>query len=107
MLKPEHKTANPPVLRVVESGKNLLGMFGHTINKHGFIEWQFSIEKEISFNRYLVQLYSWWDGSPTEVKALGEYKLLGPRCKLYLTREDWDRAAEKNDLRKARTNVAE
>lgn len=76
--------------------EDLVCLFGHTIDKDGQIVWQFSVERKISFCRYLIQLYSWMDGGPTEVKVVSETMLTGKRCNLYLTKEIAGIAAAKN-----------
>lgn len=80
--------------------QNLVGLFGHTLDKDKFIVWQFIVVREISQKRYLVQLYSWFSGEATQAKVLAEYQLLGSRCNLYLNREDWTAAADKNNYRR-------
>ncbi len=59
------------------------------------IEWQFEIVRELPGKRYVIQLYSWMDCGPTEVKVMSEDVLLGPTVKLYATHEDRNVAYEK------------
>ena len=42
------------------------------------------------------------DGKPTNVLVLPEEELLGPKCKLYATKELWDAAYEADYERKVR-----
>jgi hypothetical protein len=63
----------------------LIGMFGHTLNENEEIEWQFRIERAASTGAYVVQLFSWLDGGPTECKVLAREDLLSDHCRLYLT----------------------
>ncbi len=74
--------------------KGLLGLAGHTYvpdpegSDQPIIEWQFEIVRELPGKRYVIQLYSWMDCGPTEVKVMSEDVLLGPTVKLYATHED-------------------
>jgi hypothetical protein len=59
------------------------------------IQYQFEIIRELKGDRYVVQLFGWLDGDPTEVAVMPESELLGPTVKLYSTKEDWHWAYEK------------
>lgn len=58
----------------------LVGMWGHTFDADGDIEWQFQIVSR-SGDVYLLNLHSWKDGRPTHIMAMNRAKLLG--LKLY------------------------
>jgi hypothetical protein len=60
----------------------LIGLFGHTYVDQ-VIDHQFEIIREIKGDRYVVQLFSWADGEPTEVEIVSQTELLGPAVKLY------------------------
>jgi hypothetical protein len=65
-----------------KSSDGLIGMWAHTYDDDGDIEWQFQIIRR-SGDVYLCKLYSWVDGSPTGCVAIGRNKILG--LKLYET----------------------
>lgn len=50
--------------------KTLVGLWFHTRDEKGIIEWQGLVTKCIHENQYTVQLFSWWDGSPTIQKII-------------------------------------
>lgn len=83
-------------------GKGLIGLFGHTYAEAEenpdwgpVVQRQFEIIREVKRDRYLVQYFSWIDGSPVEVGVMPESEVLGSSVKLYSTREDWVWAYEK------------
>ena len=47
------------------------GKWFHSFNDDGDVEWQGQI-LSVSSDCYNVQLYSWIDGSPTDVRTLGK-----------------------------------
>jgi hypothetical protein len=85
--------------------QGLIGLFGHTYvpdierPNETRIQWQFEIIRRMRGDRYVVQLFSWMDGSPTEVKVMTEADLLGPDVRLYATIEQWNIAYEKEASR--------
>lgn len=91
----------PPVQRPAEqSTGGLVGMFGHTYvpSETGpNLKYQFFVIRRVSETRFAVQLFSWIDGSPTEVEVWTEDYLCGSDVKLYATKEDWLYAYEKYD----------
>jgi hypothetical protein len=60
------------------------------------IQYQFRIVRRLPPDQYLVQFFSFIDGSPAELKAYSENFLLGDDVKLYPNHVDWDNAAEHN-----------
>lgn len=70
----------------------LKGLFGHSI-VDGNIEWQFLV-KGATGDRHAVQLFSWLDGRPTDIKFINTADLTGPGYNLYPSEKDWLRAAE-------------
>jgi hypothetical protein len=79
--------------------EGLIGLFGHTyfdgVDGDPALRWQFQIIRRMRGDRYVVQLFSFMDGEPTEVTVLTEAELLGPHVKLYATRELWHLGYEK------------
>jgi len=81
--------------------EGLIDLFGHTYipdqedPEHQVIQNQFQIIRRMRGDRYVVQLFSWLDGGPTEVVVMTEAELLGPNVKLYATEENWHTASEK------------
>jgi hypothetical protein len=75
----------------------LVGLFGHTRNDDGSINWQFEIIGKINDDTYTIQLFSWLDGGRTDVKMLSVANLMD--CSLYATREDWIWAWAKESAR--------
>jgi hypothetical protein len=65
----------------------LVGLFGHTRNDDGSINWQFEIVGKINDDAYTVQLFSWLDGRPTDVKIFTTLQITSHS--LYSTREAW------------------
>jgi hypothetical protein len=76
-----------------KSSDGLIGMWAHTYDDDGGIEWQFQIIRR-SGDVYLCKLYSWVDGSPTGCVAIGRNKILG--LKLYESCEAMNDALEKH-----------
>lgn len=65
----------------------LVGLFGHTRDEDGVIRWQFEIIGKVNDGTYTIQLFSWVDGMPTDVKIMAIDQL--HECSLYSTREAW------------------
>jgi hypothetical protein len=80
-------------------GNGLLGLFGHTLNEDGEVIWQFQVVRRASNDAYIVQLYSWLDGSPTQVTVLGHDDLLSERCRLYLSAKQMHEAYDQYSRR--------
>ncbi len=85
--------SNVDVARSVDAG--LLGLYGHTYTEHPnrvpvrMLQYQFQVVRALPSGRWLVQLYSAWEGCPTDVVAYDESYLLGPDVVLFNTREIW------------------
>jgi hypothetical protein len=75
--------------------EGLIGLFGHTYiadpdNADAtIIQCQFQIIRKMDGDRYVVQYFSWLDGSSTECGVYPESQLLGPDVKLYANQELW------------------
>ncbi|RVI58519.1 HNH endonuclease [Sinorhizobium meliloti] len=65
----------------------LVGLYGHTRDDDGAINWQFEVMGKITEDTYTIQLFSWLDGGPTDVKMVSLEVLRG--CSLYSTKDDW------------------
>ena len=75
--------------------QGLLGLLGHTFTEEDGarrIKYQFEIIRCLPPDRYIVQLFSWLDGSTTNVHVMTETELLGPDIVLYATELDWQAA---------------
>jgi len=79
----------------------LIGLFGHTYvpdpERPGkkTIEYQFRIIRRMAGDRWVAELFSFWDGRPTEVRVYAEAFLLGDDVKLYVSQDEWHNAHEK------------
>lgn len=93
--------------KIARRSKGLIGLFGHTyvpdLDAGGdatMIQYQFEIIRTMEGARYVVQLFSWIDGSPTTVSVMSEAEMLGPTVKLYSTREDWCEGYDKESRKR-------
>src|SRR5215204_2355987 len=83
MVEPVEEPVEPvkPVKPVEPVG--LVGFFGHTyvdsdeVPGERRIQYQFEIIRPFPPDRWVVQLFSFWDGSPTELAVYTEEFLLG------------------------------
>lgn len=82
--------------------EGLIGLFGHGYITDPddadavMIQYQFKILRKMDSNRYVVQYFSFMDGSPTRVGVYSEAELLGDTIKLYATTASWNDAYEKD-----------
>jgi hypothetical protein len=89
--------------------EGLIGLFGHTYVADPddadaqTIQYQFEVVRHMEGGRYVVQLFSFLDGSPTNVSVYTETELLGPNVRLYATAELWNHAYEKDCQRSDRS----
>jgi hypothetical protein len=104
-----NKQTKKAPLTDANEGKGLIGLFGHTYiadpndPDKTTIQYQFKVIRRMHGERYVVQMFSFWDGSPTGVRVYAETELLGPDVKLYATEELWREGAEKHlERRRAR-----
>ena len=90
--------------------EGLVGFFGHTlIEKDGekTIQYQFQIIRPMPPDRWVVQYFSFWDGSPTNLAVYPESFLLGPDVRLYSDQETWHEAHQDQcDRERWRRNVS-
>lgn len=79
--------------RKTKSG--LEGYFGHTylynpdLIPMRQLQYQFHVVHALPPGRWVVQLYSVWEGSPTDLKTFTEEYLLGSDVELFATAEQW------------------
>ena len=85
-----------------QAEEGLIGLFGHTYipdpedPEEKMIQFQFKILRRMHGDRYVVQLFSFMDGGPTNVGVYPEAELLGPDVKLYADMELWNEGYEKS-----------
>lgn len=92
--------ASPAEKRPPPSAHPIVGMWLHTLTAEGEIEWQGKILAATADGLFYVELYSWWDGGPTNVVAMEKDRVHDPaQCRVYRTTEARDDAYEKNDRR--------
>lgn len=77
---------------VPANGDPLKGLWGHSI-VNGDVEWQFYIKGAVG-DGHAIQLFSWLDGRPTDVKVIKTADLTGDGYKLYSSEQEWLHAAE-------------
>jgi hypothetical protein len=85
--------------------QGLIGLFGHTYVEDGGIwqiQYQFRIVREFPPDRWLVQFYSAWDGTPNCLKAYSTEYLLGEDVRLFPDEESWLEAYRKSSERVSR-----
>jgi hypothetical protein len=79
-----------------DSDKGLIGLFGHTYiaapEEPGgrMIQYQFEIIRKMEGERYVVQLFSFMTGEPTNLAIYPESFLLGDDVRLYANAEHWN-----------------
>lgn len=70
----------------------LVGLYFHTFADAGdqrVVEYQGKIVAHVGDGDFLVQLFSWLDGEPTELHLLEVARLKDGRAQFYETREAW------------------
>jgi hypothetical protein len=79
---------------------SLVGLYGHTfiideqdIDKK-MIQYQFQIIRRVPPDRWLVQLFSFVDGRPTQAQVYPESFILSEDVKLYILHDEWCGAHE-------------
>lgn len=73
--------------------KSVVGWFGYTVGADGRHEKQFEIVRDVGGDRYAIQLFSWFDGCPTEVQFMTGSDLFSYKCRLFTSEREWVRAA--------------
>lgn len=74
---------------VAANDNGLVGLYGHTRDDDGVIDWQFKITGMINADECTCQLFSWMDGRPTKIVVLPVAELCSEKCSLYSNREEW------------------
>ena len=78
--------------------EGLVGFFGHTYIddpknlEDRMIQYQFRIIRKMDTGRYVIQYYSFMDGSPNALGVMTEAELLGDAVRLYPDAETWNTA---------------
>lgn len=78
----------------------LIGLFGHTYIDHErydgkAIQYQFLVIRQMPPDKWVVQLYSFMDGSPNVLKVYSESFPLSEGVKLYPDADTWNEAYQK------------
>jgi len=100
MKKQMKKKLTKPVMN------GLIGLFGHTYITDPddadavMIQYQYQIIRKMEGDCYVIQYFSFLDGSPNNVGVYPESELLGPNVKLYATADLWNEAYEKASRRR-------
>jgi len=81
------------MLKHKTSSDGLIGMWAHTFDDDGNIEWQFQIIRR-SGDVYICKLYSWTNGRPANYVVIPRNKILG--LQLYESSEAMNVAFEKH-----------
>jgi hypothetical protein len=72
--------------------EGLVGFYGHTYvnrNSKRELQFQFRVVRALPPDRWIVQFYSFFDGSPNKLGIFSESYLLGDDCALYPDAETW------------------
>ena len=70
----------------------LVGKYFHSI-KDGKVDWQGKVLSELPDHKYLVQLFSWLDGAPTNQEIVGLDDM--DNWRFYMTHAVWVDAGDK------------
>jgi hypothetical protein len=86
----------------VRNDHPLIGMFFHSFKDNGAYYFQGQIIG-VDGDVVLAQLFSWWDGGPTQVEKIAKSYIYSDRVTLYSCNEDMNIAWQKHcDAAKAR-----
>lgn len=77
------------VRRPASNDNGLVGLYGHSRDDDGKINWQFQITGSVGSEKCTIQLFSWSDGRPTDVKVVPVDELSSDGYSLYGTRDEW------------------
>lgn len=88
----------PPTITPAHDASGFVGLFGHTYTDElaPEVRYQFRVLRQVSPDRYAVQLFSWLDGSPTEIQVWSADDLSAPSIKFYLDHKDWVSAGDES-----------
>jgi hypothetical protein len=84
----------------IRTDEGLVGFFGHSYIEdpdtpgQKMIQYQFRIVRKMDESRYVIQYYSFMDGSPNVLGVMAETELLGDTVRLYPDAETWNAAYE-------------
>jgi hypothetical protein len=85
--------------------EGLIGLFGHTYiadpddADERMIQYQFRVFRKLDAERYLIQYFSFLDGSPTQLGVMPKSELLGETVRLYAKVELWLEAYKEDSER--------
>lgn len=71
----------------------LVGLFLHTYNEEGKIEWQGHVEDEIADGAFLVALFSWMHGYFSNYVVMRVQDMVEKNATFYADKDDWLRVA--------------
>jgi hypothetical protein len=90
-----------------KADEGLIGFYGHSYvvrNGERQLQYQFRVVRALPPARWIVQLYSFFDGTPNQLAVYSEDFLFGENCALYPDAATWHAAY--NDYDRSR-NVME
>lgn len=67
----------------------LVGLYGHSRDDDGKIDWQFQITGMVGSEACTIQLFSWMDGRATDIKIVLVSDLTTKQYSLYGSRDEW------------------
>lgn len=73
--------------RTAANDNGLVGLYGHTRTDDGEIQWQFEVTGMVGDDACTIQLFSWMDGRPTDVRVMSVEDMSA--CSLYSSRDEW------------------
>jgi hypothetical protein len=85
----QHSEAPP------KADEGLVGFYGHTYvvrNGERQLQFQFRVARALPPNRWIVQLYNFFDGAPNQLAVYAENFLFGENCALYPDIASWHAA---------------
>lgn len=87
---------------VTPTAVGLAGFFGHVLEPDPnhpdqmMVNYQFRVLRPMDAERWVVQFYSFLDGTPNRLGVYAESFLLGPNVRLYPDEDTWHEGYEKD-----------
>ena len=76
--------------RSAANDNGLVGLFGHSRDENGEINWQFQVAGTVGDIACTIRLFSWMDGRETDVKVVPITELVDDKkYTLYGTKDEW------------------